>query len=130
MSKIKTIILTVLALSAGFMFTGCNVQYEDTTAERYVNGYAKSASTNAGIKNIIVYIKNTTDSNIYTDVMLTNSNGYFEFPSVPNGSYEITLIDIDGSNNGGEFKNKTTAAAINNCYYECGDILMELKSNN
>ncbi|MEJ5283874.1 MAG: hypothetical protein ACP5Q5_02540 [Brevinematia bacterium] len=109
-----------------FIFTGCSQTYIDNVIWSI---YAYDESTN-GISGLKVTYTLTTNGITETDVKYTDTNGYarskeftiyrqplhIETITEVEKLFKITIEDVDGTNNGGEFV--TTNFVVYDCLME------------
>ena len=98
MSKIKTIILTVLTLSAGFMLSACKIEPLEDDEPIVLSGYVKDSDDHYLQYIVVELIK---DSSLSSEryITLTDINGHFEFDNLPSGAdWFIRVTDTGGAN--------------------------------
>ncbi len=97
MSKIKTIILTVLALSAGFMLSACKIEPLEDDEPIVLSGYVKD-SDDRYLQYMVVELIKGSYSSSERYITLTDKNGHFEFDNLPSGAdWFIRVTDTGGA---------------------------------
>mgnify|MGYP003571341201 CR=1 FL=1 len=109
--RIVTTICTILGIGT---LTSCYGMIEDDYEfDIYGTVTGKINGAETAIKGIAVAISKTGSDN--DKITLTDSDGWFEFRELTEGTYTLTFNDIDGEKNG-KFKQYTRDVTLNDDY--------------
>lgn len=110
----KRIVGTILGILGIGTLTSCYGVYEEY-AYYDIYGNVKGAvnGTEQPLKGISVVLYEGNDA---TKSTLTDTDGWYEFHDLRMGSYKLRFTDIDGKENGGNFKAKDYDIALSYDY--------------
>ncbi|MBQ9207047.1 MAG: radical SAM-associated putative lipoprotein [Treponema sp.] len=105
----KRIVGTVLGILGIGTLTSCYGVYEENEFDVYGTVKGNINGTEQAIKGIPVVLYRGSDAK---DSKVTDSDGWYEFRDLTEGSYTLRFTDIDGEENG-SFKQKDVAVTLN-----------------
>lgn len=108
----KRIVGTVLGILGIGTLTSCYGVIEDELEyEIYGNVKGNINGTEQPVKNIVVQLYNDGSSES-KDVTTTDSDGWYEFRGLAEGTYTLKFSDTDGDANGGSFAQKEHSVTL------------------